>query len=150
MKVMAAQEDQQNSRPGKRGIREGLWLKCPKCKATVFRKQVDKLLGICPECDHHFYVSAMTRIEQLLDEGSFEEWFANLNSCDPLQFNDSKPYSQRLVSEQKNRIERCGCGRAWLSARSPVGDCSDRLFVHHGEYGVCGRRDSDPGCGKCD
>ncbi len=62
----------------KRGVPEGLWIRCPGCEATVFRKHVEQHLGVCPECDHHFYVSSRTRISQLLDEDSFEEWFADL------------------------------------------------------------------------
>ena len=56
----------------KRGVPEGLWLRCDGCGATVFQKQVDDHLGVCPECDHHFYVTASQRIAQLLDEDSFE------------------------------------------------------------------------------
>ena len=110
------EDNSQNSRPNKRGIREGLWLKCPGCGATVFRKQVDKLLGLCPECDYHFYVGARTRIDQLLDESSFEEWFTNLHSVDPLNFVDSKPYPKRLKSEQKKTglTDAVVAGRGYL------------------------------------
>ena len=59
--------------PKKRGVPEGLWIRCPDCKATIFRKQVENLLGLCPDCGHHFYVSSRDRIRQLLDEDSFEE-----------------------------------------------------------------------------
>ena len=76
-----------SSRP-KRGVPEGLWLRCNECNATVFRKQVDQGLGLCPECDHHFYISAQTRIQQLLDPDSFEEWFPDLTAGDPLKFAD--------------------------------------------------------------
>src|SRR5437867_5743517 len=87
----------------KRGVPEGLWIRCDGCKATVFRKEVEKRLGVCPEpdCGYHFYVSAPKRIEQLLDEDSFEEWFADLSSLDPLNFADRKPYKERLVEEQQ-------------------------------------------------
>jgi len=40
----------------KRGVPEGLWLRCDGCGATVFRNQVEENLNVCPECDHHFYV----------------------------------------------------------------------------------------------
>ena len=83
----------------KRGVPEGLWIRCDGCQATVFRKQVEERLNVCPECDYHFYVSVETRIRQLLDEDSFEEWFAGLSPCDPLGFVDKKPYRQRLIDE---------------------------------------------------
>ena len=64
----------------KRGVPEGLWIQCDGCKSTVYRKQVEQNLYCCPECQHHFYVPAKVRIEQLLDEESFEEWYGNLTS----------------------------------------------------------------------
>ncbi|MCA8989563.1 MAG: acetyl-CoA carboxylase carboxyl transferase subunit beta, partial [Planctomycetaceae bacterium] len=111
-----------NSRPAKRGVPEGLWLKCPGCRATIFRKQVDRLLGICPECEYHFYVPARTRIEQLLDIGSFEEWFAEMRSVDPLGFVDSKSYKVRLTEEQKKTelVDACVTGRGYMRGRSVV------------------------------
>src|SRR5687767_11181846 len=57
-----------------RGVPEGLWLRCPHCKATVYKKEVAARLHVCPECDHHFTMPAKDRVAQLLDEGTFEEW----------------------------------------------------------------------------
>ena len=68
----------------KRGVPEGLWQKCPGCGASVYTKEADRLLGICPECDYHFTVSARERIAQVLDEGTFEEWDAHILPTDPL------------------------------------------------------------------
>ncbi|MFN9038146.1 MAG: hypothetical protein ACK5YO_17735, partial [Planctomyces sp.] len=34
----------------KRGVPAGLWLRCDGCGATVFRKQVEQNLNVCPEC----------------------------------------------------------------------------------------------------
>ena len=50
----------------KRGVPEGLWLRCPQCKATVYKKEVESRLHVCPECDHHFTMPARDRIAQLL------------------------------------------------------------------------------------
>ena len=63
---------------GKRGVPEGLWLRCPSCRKMIYRKTVEEHLNVCPECEHHFYVSAYDRIEQVLDEGTFEEWDGDL------------------------------------------------------------------------
>ena len=62
----------------KRGVPEGLWIRCPGCKASIYRKEAEKLLNVCPECEYHFYVSALDRIRQVLDDGTFEEWDAAL------------------------------------------------------------------------
>src|SRR5438270_6502467 len=84
----------------KRGVPEGLWIRCPECKATIFRKEAESRFNVCPECDYHFYMKAGDRIRQLLDEDSFEEWFTNLEPRDPLEFRDRIPYAERLKAEQ--------------------------------------------------
>src|ERR1700682_3594610 len=84
----------------KRGAPEGLWIRCPQCKATIFRKEAESRFNVCPECDYHFYVAARERIRQLLDEESFEEWFTGLQPRDALGFRDRIPYAERLKAEQ--------------------------------------------------
>lgn len=85
----------------KRGVPEGLWVRCPGCQATIFRKEAERRLGVCPDCDYHWYVSAQDRIKQVLDEGTFEEWDANLVPGDPLNFFDRKSYKDRVKADQK-------------------------------------------------
>ena len=85
----------------KRGVPEGLWTRCPGCQSSIYRKEAERRLGICPNCDYHFYVPAADRINQLLDEGTFEEWDTNLRPTDPLGFKDRKPYIDKLVDEQE-------------------------------------------------
>src|SRR5664279_6386676 len=82
----------------KRGVPEGLWKRCPGCQATIFRKEAEKRLGVCPECDYHWYVSARERIRQLFDENTFEEWDADLEPTDPLEF---VAYAKKIKEEQK-------------------------------------------------
>ena len=84
----------------KKGVPEGLWIRCPQCKAALFKKEVESRFNVCPECEHHFYVPARERIKQLLDEDSFEEWFPDLQPRDALGFNDRILYSQRIKAEQ--------------------------------------------------
>src|SRR5947208_10232166 len=83
----------------KRGVPEGLWIRCPQCKATVFRKEAEARLNVCPECNHHFYLPARERIAQLLDSDSFEEWFTDLLPCDALEFQDRITYAEQLTAE---------------------------------------------------
>jgi len=126
----------------KRGIPEGLWIRCESCTATVFRKQVDQNLGCCPECDHHFYVSGQSRIEQLLDEGSFEEWFAEMSPLDPLNFSDKKAYKDRLVDEQKRTglKDACMVGRGYLRGRPLVFGQTDSAFIMGSMGSVVGEK----------
>jgi acetyl-CoA carboxylase carboxyl transferase subunit beta len=66
----------------------------------LFNKQLDKTLRVCPHCGHHFRISARTRIDQLLDPGTFVERDADLEPVDALTFVDSKPYADRIVAAQ--------------------------------------------------
>ncbi len=128
--------------PRKRGVPEGLWLHCEGCKATVFRKAVEERTGVCPECDWHFYVSAQKRIQQLLDEDSFEEWFADISPLDPLGFADRKPYHERLVAEQAKTglREACIVGRGYLRGRPLVCGVTDSAFIMGSMGSVVGEK----------
>lgn len=130
------------SMPTKRGVPEGVWTQCPGCGATVFKKQIEKLLGLCPHCDHHFYVSATTRIEQLLDQGTFEEWFGDLEPADPLEFSDTKSYQQRLQAEQKKTglKEACVVGRGYMRGRPLVLGLTDSAFIMGSMGSVVGEK----------
>ncbi len=77
-----------------------LWTKCPSCEEMQFNKRLDKVLRICPNCGHHFRLSAPARIELLVDEGSFEERDDGLQSVDPLGFVDQKAYPDRVLAAQ--------------------------------------------------
>ena len=77
-----------------------LWTKCPSCETMIFNKQLDKALRVCPTCGHHFRLSAATRLEQLLDPGTWAEHDAGLQSVDRLGFVDQKPYPDRLAAAQ--------------------------------------------------
>lgn len=126
----------------KRGVPEGLWLRCDGCGETLYRKEVDKRMGTCPECDYHFYVSAQKRIEQLLDEESFEEWYDNLSSLDPLGFADRKPYPARLLDEQAKTGLRDACivGKGYLRGRPLVCAVTDSAFIMGSMGSVVGEK----------
>lgn len=87
---------------GEKNVRtEGLWQKCESCGQIIWRKAVEENLQVCPKCGHHFRISAIERLQQLLDEGKYDEHDRGLRSSDPLKFIDSKPYPQRL-DEMRN------------------------------------------------
>jgi acetyl-CoA carboxylase carboxyl transferase subunit beta len=77
-------------------VPDGLWTKCQSCSATLYSKDIEKNLNVCPKCNHHFRVSARQRIALLIDEGSFAEYDAGMISVDFLQFKDSKSYQERI------------------------------------------------------
>ncbi len=126
----------------KRGVPEGLWLRCDGCSATVFRNQVEENLNICPECDHHFYVPTATRLRQLLDPDSFEEWFSGLTPIDPLKFTDRMSYRKRLKSEQKKTglMDACTVGRGYMRGRPLVFGMTDSSFIMGSMGSVVGEK----------
>jgi acetyl-CoA carboxylase carboxyl transferase subunit beta len=139
--MASSQQESWNGRK-KRGVPEGLWIQCPTCNATVYKKTVDEALNTCPECNHHFYVPTKTRIKQLLDESSFEEWFSELSPCDPLEFEDKKPYKERLVEEQKKTglKEACVVGRGYMRGRPLILAITDSSFIMGSMGSVVGEK----------
>ena len=99
-------------------------------------------MGVCPECDHHFYVSARTRVEQLLDEKTFEEWDADLTALDPLEFFDQKSYKDRIVAEQKRTelYDAAMTGTGMIRARRVVVAITDSAFMMGSMGGVVGEK----------
>ncbi|HYE07760.1 MAG TPA: acetyl-CoA carboxylase, carboxyltransferase subunit beta [Planctomycetota bacterium] len=100
-------------------IPDGLWVKCPACERTVFKRLVEERLDTCPECNHHFPMTAQARIACLIDDGTWQEWDAGVGSADPLAFTDSKPYLDRIrQSQQKTGLmEAVITGQGKLAGR---------------------------------
>ena len=131
-----------SDRPSKSGIREGLWKQCPACKKTVFGRDIADRLNVCPECDHHFYVSARDRLAQLLDANSFEEWDAGLRPTDPLAFTDSRPYTRRITDEQAKTgmPDAAVCGAGFIRGRGVVVGVTDFAFMAGSMGAVVGEK----------
>ncbi|MCZ2343664.1 MAG: acetyl-CoA carboxylase, carboxyltransferase subunit beta [Bacteroidales bacterium] len=128
----------------KRGVPEGLWVRCPGCKVTVFKKDVQARQNVCPEpnCGHHFYTSARDRIAQLLDDASFEEWDAEVRPLDPLGFVDRIPYSKRLVEEQAKTgmFDAAVTGKGFIRGRGVVLGITDFAFMAGSMGSVVGEK----------
>jgi acetyl-CoA carboxylase carboxyl transferase subunit beta len=126
----------------KRGVPEGLWVKCPGCQQTIYKQTIDERLGVCPECEHHFYVSAQQRIIQVLDTGTFEELDADLMPTDPLEFEDKKKYVERLVAEQKRTglSDAALTGTGMIRARRVAIGITDSAFIMGSMGSVVGER----------
>lgn len=115
----------------KSSIPEGLWLRCPGCSQMIYRKQMEANLSVCPECGHHFRISASTRVEQLIDTGTFERLFANVESNDPLKFKDLKSYRDRLLAEQikSGQTDAIIAGVGFIKGRQVALACMDLSFM---------------------
>jgi acetyl-CoA carboxylase carboxyl transferase subunit beta len=126
----------------KRGVPEGLWIRCPQCKATIFRKEAESRLNVCPECQYHFYMPARDRIAQLLDQDSFEEWFTGLEPRDPLGFKDRIPYADRLKAEQAKTgmLDAAVVGKGFIRGRPVVFGVTDFAFMAGSMGSVVGEK----------
>ncbi|MEI6707825.1 MAG: acetyl-CoA carboxylase, carboxyltransferase subunit beta [Methylococcales bacterium] len=86
-------------------VPEGLWNKCPSCNAILYNSELEKNFSVCPKCDHHFRISARTRLNLFLDEQGREEIAKHVKPLDPLKFKDSKKYKDRISQAQKQTKE---------------------------------------------
>jgi len=112
-------------------VPEGLWVKCPSCGHIIYNKDLAASLSVCTKCSHHFRLSATERLKALLD-GDWQEYDQGLTSTDPLSFNDTKPYRQRLESSIRNT----GLQDAVITVTGSIGGI--RCSVAAMEYGFIG------------
>lgn len=89
-----------------KSVPEGVWIKCGRCDAQLYRNELERNLKVCPKCDFHMRVGARKRIEYFLDAGDQTELSAKLEPEDPLKFKDSKRYRDRIVAAQKKTGEK--------------------------------------------
>lgn len=104
----------------RREMPEGLWMRCSACEHMLYKSAVEKNLNVCPECNHHFRIEANTRIQYLVDEGSFQEVLNGLSTNDPLKFKfRGTTYKQRLKADAKKSgaKEAMLAGRAFIKGR---------------------------------
>ena len=126
----------------KRGVPGGLWLRCEDCGETIFRKEAEGLMNVCPQCEYHMYLSAPQRVRWVLDEGTFEEWDASLSPADPLGFRDKKAYAERLKAEQARTGMRDAAltGTGMIRARRVAFGVTDSAFIMGSMGSVVGER----------
>lgn len=107
---------QDDSKGSSANIMEGMWIKCTVCRATIFKREVDRNLKVCPKCAYHFPMSIEERLELLVDAGTFQEWDVDLVPNDPLQFEDTLPYHTRVSNAQR----KTGKQEAILTGRCEI------------------------------
>lgn len=137
-----ANKIQQRPSTSEKRVPQGLWLRCPQCENMIYQKQVEDSFGLCPDCSHHFRLSARRRIEQLADPGSFEEFLADIASSDPLNFTDRKPYADRLAQEQAKTgmLDAAVVGRAFIRGRPIILGALDPNFIMGSMGSVVGEK----------
>jgi len=97
-KYVTVRPHKQSDRSEKKEIPGGLWIKCSKCNNILYRKDLEKSHSVCPKCGYHFVISIKERILELVDQDSFQEMDADLETADPLGFPD---YLEKLGKYQE-------------------------------------------------
>ncbi len=131
MSQIATHSVQKTKSKSRRGIPEGLWLRCPSCSTMIYRRQMEANMHVCPDCSHHYRISALQRIEQLTDADTFVPMFTDLRATDPLNFVDLKKYPDRIKAEQKKTGQKEGCqaGTCFIKGRPAMLACLDLTFL---------------------
>jgi acetyl-CoA carboxylase carboxyl transferase subunit beta len=113
-----------------------LWVKCGSCKEILYRKDVLKNLSVCPKCSFHFRIGARERLDTLFD-GAWEEFDQGLVSSDPLQFEDKRPYAQRLQAgkAKTNSLDALVSAVGTLNGRRTIVGSMEYAFIG-GSMGV--------------
>ena len=121
---------------------EGLWLRCPSCSAMLFKRMVENNLQVCPECEHHFRLTAVERVKQLIDPLSFEPMDEKISPDDPLQFEDLKSYKDRVYQAQRKtgRNDAVICGQCFVKGRRVVLAVMDFSFLGGSMGSVVGEK----------
>ncbi|RLD12885.1 acetyl-CoA carboxylase carboxyl transferase subunit beta [candidate division KSB1 bacterium] len=133
----------QNLQPTKKTeLPDGLWIKCENCGEIIYKKELEKRLWVCPKCDHHFRIGSREYIRILFDEGSFDEINPNMMSTDPLNFADSKPYSEKYKATVKKTglKEAVITGTAKLDKHPVVAAIMDFKFLGGSMGSVVGEK----------
>lgn len=97
---------------------ENVFVKCDGCEAHLFKGELEDGQQVCKHCGYHFRIGARERLRLLFDDGKFEELDTEVISIDPLEFVDSKPYSERLTLAK----DSSGLPEAVINGRGTVGD----------------------------
>lgn len=121
---------------------EGLWYKCPKCNYVVSTEDHSANLNVCPECNYHDRMNSKEYFELLFDDNKYKELDAELTSGDPLTFEDTKKYTDRIVATQKKTglkdALRSGVGK--IDGQDLVIACMDFAFIGGSMGSVVGEK----------
>ena len=109
-------------------IQPDKWVKCDKCKEIVYKEAVTDNYGLCPNCGYHFRLSAVKRIEQIIDEGTFNEFDLKLYTVNPLKMEE---YSKKLegLREKTGLDEAVKCGTGKINGEKVVICVMDSNFL---------------------
>ena len=126
----------------KKELPDGLWEKCPGCGEIIHNKQLEANLWTCLKCEYHFRIGSQEYINILLDHGSFKEMNRKMKSADPLHFEDTKKYTDRVSSSIKKLklYDAIKIGTGKLEGKNIAFGCMDFKFIGGSMGSVVGEK----------
>ncbi|OGU54057.1 MAG: acetyl-CoA carboxylase subunit beta [Ignavibacteria bacterium RBG_13_36_8] len=126
----------------KRDIPNGQWAKCEGCSEALHIRQLEANSWVCLKCNNHFKIGAEEYISLILDKGSFRESDKKMRSADPLEFEDTKKYKDRVKETIKKTdlydAVRTGIGK--INGRRIAFACMDFKFIGGSMGSVVGEK----------
>ncbi|MEE9225962.1 MAG: acetyl-CoA carboxylase, carboxyltransferase subunit beta [Bacteroidota bacterium] len=126
----------------RKDIPEGMWTKCGGCGEIIHKNQLEQSLWTCGKCNYHFRIGSNDYLPILLDEGSFKEFDRKMRSTDPLEFEDTKRYKDRIKEAFKktNLYDAIRTGTGAISGMPVVIGCMDFAFIGGSMGSVVGEK----------
>ena len=126
----------------KKDLPEGSWVKCEKCGEMLHKSQVEDNLWTCSKCSYHFRIGSQEYIAILLDKKTFKETDKKLASNDPLRFEDTKSYKERLAEARKKTglVDAIRTGTGAINGHNVVFGCMDFKFIGGSMGSVVGEK----------
>lgn len=86
----------------KKEVPEGLWSRCSNCKTIFTKGDLEKLNYVCDRCSHHERIGSEEYFSMIFDGGKYTELNTKVKPADPLSFEDTKKYTDRVKTTQQN------------------------------------------------
>lgn len=123
-------------------VPDGQWIKCDKCSEIIYARQLELNAWVCFKCDHHFRIGSKEYLSLLFDKNSFKELDKKMKSADPLKFEDTKKYTDRIAAS----IKKSGMNDAVQTGIGTINDikvsfaCMDFRFIGGSMGSVVGEK----------
>ena len=126
----------------RKAMPDGLWTKCLDCGKIIYNKKLEENLKVCPNCNYHFTLGAYERIKFILDKGSFREYYADMESADPLEFSGPKTYKEKLKEDQGDTDMKSAAivGKGSIEGRDVICGITDSRFIMGSMGSVVGEK----------
>lgn len=123
-------------------IPEGLWTKCEGCKQLLYTKVLIENLKVCPKCGFHHTIGVYDRVNHILDKDSFNEFFKDMRSEDPLEFKAVKSYKDKLQEDKAktNLNEAAIVGEGSIGGYPVMFGATDSRFIMGSMGSVVGEK----------